>query len=291
MAKDLSVSFPNLGIEFYNLPVTVNIFGIEIAIYGIIIGIGALAGMLLAFYEAKKTGQNVEHYIDLALFGIIFAIIGARTYYVIFEWSYYSKHPSEILDLRNGGLAIYGGIIAGIITAAVVSKIHKIKFLKMADTACLGLITGQIIGRWGNFFNREAFGRNSTGLFSMLINTDDNIANVSVPEGVDYIEGTKFIQVQPTFLYESVWNLCLLILILILKKYKKFDGEVFAWYIGGYGIGRFIIEAYRTDQLIIPGLNIPISQVVSVIMVLVSVGMCVYMRLKLREKKIIKEKE
>lgn len=291
MAKDLSVSFPNLGIEFYNLPVTVNIFGIEIAIYGIIIGIGALAGMLLAFYEAKKTGQNVEHYIDLALFGIIFAIIGARTYYVIFEWSYYSKHPSEILDLRNGGLAIYGGIIAGIITAAVVSKIHKIKFLKMADTACLGLITGQIIGRWGNFFNREAFGRNSTGLFSMLINTDDNIANVSVPEGVDYIEGTKFIQVQPTFLYESVWNLCLLILILIFKKYKKFDGEVFAWYIGGYGIGRFIIEAYRTDQLIIPGLNIPISQVVSVIMVLVSVGMCVYMRLKLREKKIIKEKE
>lgn len=278
MDSSASVIFPNLGIVIKNLPVSINLFGFEIAFYGLIIGIGVLGGMCLAFREAKITGQNVDHYVDLALFGLIFGIIGARLYYVIFEWDYYSKNLGEIINLRNGGLAIYGGIIACIITGIVVARIHKLKFFRVADTACLGLMVGQMIGRWGNFFNREAFGGNSDGLFAMAINTDDGIVNVAVPEGVRFIENTKFIQVQPTFLYESFWNLCLLVVIMLLRKHKKFEGEVFAWYIGGYGIGRFWIEGMRTDQLILKGFNVPISQVIAVLMVLIAAGICIYMR-------------
>jgi len=285
----VSIRFPNLGLVFKDLPVSINIFGIEVAIYGLLIAIGAMLGMLLAFREAKRTGQNVDHYVDLALFGIFFAIIGTRLFYVIFEWDYYSKHLGEIFNLRNGGLAIYGGIIAGILTGIVVSKVHKLNFFQVADTACIGLLTGQIIGRWGNFFNREVFGGNSDGLFAMQINTDDGIADVVVPESVDFIEGTKFIQVQPTFLYESVWNLFILIMIMAFRKHKKFHGEMFAWYIGGYGIGRFFIEGIRTDQLLIHGTNIPISQVVSVIMVIIAVAICIYNRVRLARKPAVEE--
>ncbi len=279
---EISIRFPNLGITLKDLPMAINIFGFDIAFYGIIIALGAVAGMALSFREAKLTGQNVEHYIDLALFGLIFAIVGARLYYVIFEWDQYKDNLLQIFNLRNGGLAIYGGIIAAIIVAIVVAKIHKLSFFKMADTGCLGLILGQIIGRWGNFFNREAFGGYTDGLFAMQINVYDGIANVNIPEGMELIDG-KFLQVQPTFLYESAWNLMVLILIMIFKKYKKFDGEVFAWYIGGYGIGRFIIEGFRTDQLILPVFNVPVSQVVSVVMVIAAVSICVGMRLKLRK--------
>ncbi len=281
MFGDISVSFPNLGIEIENMPVSFSVFGFEIAIYGIIIGIGVLAGMAIAFREAKVTGQNVDHYLDLAIYGIVSAIIGARLYYVIFEWDYFSKHPAEIINIRQGGLAIYGGIIAAIITGIVVSKVHKLNFFKVADTACPGLLLGQIIGRWGNFFNREAFGGNSDGLFAMRINTDDGIVRVDVPKGVDYIEGTKFIQVQPTFLYESAWNLVLLILILVFRRHKKFEGEVFAWYLGGYGFGRFFIEAMRTDQLIMPWLNVPVSQIVSAALFVFAVVFCAVKRYRI----------
>ncbi len=289
---DISIRFPKLGITLRDLPMGINIFGFEVAFYGIIIALGAIAGMALSFREAKKTGQNVEHYIDLALFGLIFAIIGARLYYVIFEWDQYKDNLLQIFNLRNGGLAIYGGIIAAIIVAIVVAKVHKLSFFKMADTGCLGLILGQIIGRWGNFFNREAFGGYSDGLFAMQINLNDGIADISVPDAlkdtVMYLSDGTFIQVQPTFLYESAWNLLVLILIMIFKKYKKFDGEVFAWYIGGYGVGRFIIEGFRTDQLILPVFNVPVSQVVSIVMVMAAITICVGMRvLKKKKDKVV----
>lgn len=287
MFLDVSIRFPNLGIVLKDLPMSIEVFGFEIAFYGIIIAIGAIAGMALGFREARITGQNVEHYIDLALFGLIFAIIGARLYYVIFEWDQYKDNLLEIFNLRNGGLAIYGGIIAAIIVAIVVSRIHKLSFFKMADTGCIGLILGQIIGRWGNFFNREAFGGYTDGLFAMQININDGIVDVTVPEAlkdtVMYLSDGTFIQVQPTFLYESAWNLLVLILIMIFRKYKKFDGEVFAWYIGGYGIGRFIIESFRTDQLIMPVFNVPVSQVVSVVMVVAAVAICVGMRVRMKK--------
>ena len=262
---DLSISFPNIGIKIYDLPNKFSIFGLEIAFYGLIIGIGMLAGMMIGFREAKLSGQNVEDYIDLALYGIVFAIIGARLYYVIFEWEYYKEDLFKIINLREGGLAIYGGVLAAIVTCFIVAKSKKLSFLRMADTGCLGVVLGQIIGRWGNFFNREAFGGDTDSLFAMRINTwDSTVDRIAVPEGVSYIDkAEQFIQVQPTFLYESFLNLCLLLLILAFRKKKKYNGQVFLWYMCGYGIIRMILEPLRTDQLTIGNTGIPASQLLA----------------------------
>ncbi len=281
-----AISFPNLGIEIEKLKNTFEIFGVEIAFYGLIIGIGVLLGAALAFWEAKRTGQKVDDYIDLALYVTIFGIIGARLYYVIFEWDYYSEHMDKIIRIDEGGLAIYGGIIAGVITCLIVARIKKLSFWQMADTACLGLMVGQILGRWGNFFNREAFGRNTDGLFAMRIDTWDTDVSVRVPAGVSYIdEQCRYIQVQPTFLYESCWNLALLILILIFKKKKRYNGEVFLWYVCGYGIGRAIIEGFRTDQLQIGNTGIAVSQLLAATLAVVTGLLLIYNRVKLMQGK------
>ena len=149
-----SIEFPNLHISLNNLPKSFSLFGVDIAFYGVIIAFGMLAGIALVCYDAKSSGQDYNLYIDFAMYAIIFSVIGARLYYVAFSWDYYSAHPSEIINIREGGLAIYGGVIAGVITCIVYTKIKKISFFKVADSAVLGLIIGQIIGRWGNFFNR-----------------------------------------------------------------------------------------------------------------------------------------
>lgn len=203
-----SIRFPHLGIVIEHLDKSISIFGFNIAYYGIIIGIGMLCGIAMAVHEAKRTGQNPEMYYDFALCAIVSAIVGCRVYYVAFEWSYYSQHPLEILNLRQGGLAIYGGIIGGFICMVIFSKIRKASLLLMADTVAPALLIGQIIGRWGNFFNREAFGGYSDGLLAMQIRVDEaayttqDLMNKAVT-----IDGTQYIQVQPTFLYESLWNL------------------------------------------------------------------------------------
>ncbi len=281
--SDLSISFPNIGIDIYNLPKTFSLFGFDIAFYGLIIGLGMLAGMAIGFREAKITGQKVDDYVDLALFGIVFAIVGARLYYVIFEWDNYKDNLLEIVNLRKGGLAIYGGVIAAIITCYILAKVKKLKFLQMADTGCLGLILGQIIGRWGNFFNREAYGGNTDGLFAMKINIDDSTINsVPIQDGIEVFTeaGTRFIQVQPTFLYESFCNLCLLGLIMLFRKKKKYHGEVFLWYMCGYGAIRAVVEGFRTDQLQLGDTGIAVSQVLGAVIAVVTGAIIVYMRIK-----------
>ena len=161
------IRFPHLGIEIEKLGKSISIGGFSIAYYGIIIAFGMVCGYLVAAWQAKRTGQDKEMYLDLALWDIIFAVIGARVYYVVFSWDYYSKNLKEIINTRGGGLAIYGGVIAGVITTFVFSKVRKVSFMKLLDTACGGLLIGQIIGRWGNFFNREAFGGYTDSLFAM----------------------------------------------------------------------------------------------------------------------------
>lgn len=280
-----AISFPNLGIEIEKLKNTFSVFGVDIAFYGLIIGIGVMLGAVISFREAKKTGQKVDDYIDLALFGVIFSIIGARIYYVVFQWDYYKNHLDEIIRIDKGGLAIYGGIIAAVITCYIVSRVKKMSFWQMADTGCLGLITGQIIGRWGNFFNREAFGGDTNGLFAMRIDTWDTDVAVRVPEAVTYIDdANRYIQVQPTFLYESVGNLLVLILMMIFKKHKKYQGEVFLWYIFGYGIVRSVVEGMRTDQLLMPLTGLPVSQVLSIILVALSGTVLIYNRIRMKKK-------
>ena len=270
----MDVSFPHLGIYIKHLVNHIDIFGFRIAFYGIIIALGMLAGINLACADAKRRGQNPEVYLDFAMYAIIFSIIGARTYYVIFEWDMYKNDLLQIFNLRGGGLAIYGGVIAAVITLIVFTKVKKQSFFSMADSGGLGLILGQIIGRWGNFFNAEAFGGYTDSLFALRYRLDivgTGMLNNDVLSHAVETDGVKYIQVHPTFLYESCWNLALLIFMLWYRKRKKFDGEVFFIYLGGYGLGRMIIEGLRTDSLLLPHTNIAVSQLLAGICFVVSI--------------------
>lgn len=258
---DMSIAFPHLGIYLKYVPKSFTVFGFRIAMYGLIIGIGVLCGVSLAAHVAKITKQNPDWYWDLAIYLLIFSIMGARLYYVIFAWDYYKNDPIEILNIRNGGLAIYGGVIVGFITLAVYVKLKHKSYRLMADTGIFGVIMGQIIGRWGNFTNREAFGDYTDSLFAMRL----PVSMVRSIEITDKMQAhmsaaTNYIQVHPTFLYESLWNVLILTLMLLYIKHKKFHGEVALLYLGGYGFGRGLIESLRTDQLHLPGTSIPVSQ-------------------------------
>ena len=284
--------FPHLGIVIQNLPNHITVFGYRIAFYGLIIGVGMLLGIMVACRDAKRRGQDPDIYLDFALYAIIISIIGARIYYVAFEWDYYSAHPAEIINIRNGGLAIYGGIIAAFITAFVYTRVKKLSFLSLADTGVLGLITGQILGRWGNFFNCEAFGGYTDNLLAMrireeLVNpsmiSDDLRAHIINDGGINYI------QVHPTFLYESVWNLCVLIfLIWFASRKKKWTGQITVMYLLLYGIGRFFIEGLRTDQLLIPGTAIAVSQALSAVLAVFAAAVLIYMAKRTEGKAYIK---
>ena len=277
-----SINFPNLGIYLEHVGQKISIFGFDIAYYGMIIGIGILAGVLMAVKEAKRTKQDPETYYDLALYAVIFSIIGARLYYVAFSWDLYKDDLLSILNLREGGLAIYGGVIAAMITVFVFSRRRKISFGLLVDTAGLGLILGQIIGRWGNFFNREAFGEYTNNLFAMQLPIDAVRASditEKMREHIEVINGIEFIQVHPTFLYESVWNIGVLIILLLWRKHKKFNGEIFLMYLFGYGVGRFWIEGLRTDQLQFFN-GVAVSQVLAAVLVVVSAVLLVVGRKK-----------
>ena len=268
------IDFPHLGIHLENVGKTITLFGIDIAYYGITIAIGMLAGIFVATQVAKRTGQKQDDYVDLAIFGIIFGVIGARIYFVIFSWDMYKDNLLEIFNTRHGGLAIYGGVIAAVITVFVVAHVKKIPVGLMLDTGGCGLITGQMIGRWGNFFNREAFGEYTDGLFALRLPLDavrSGDVTEKMREHMETIDGVSCIQVSPTFLYESVWCLLVLILLLVYTRHKKFNGEVFLIYLAGYGAGRFWIESLRTDQLLLPGTAIPVSQLLAGVLVIVSV--------------------
>lgn len=282
---DGDIAFPNLGIYLENVPKSFTIFGVEIALYGIIIGIGVVLAFLLVSVVAKKLGMNPDDFYDLGMYLVIFGILGARIYYVIFSWDYYKHNLSEILNIRQGGLAIYGGVIAGFITLIIYCKMKQKNVFQMGDVAFQGVLVGQIMGRWGNFTNREVFGGYSDGLFAMRL-PESAVRNRDITEDirVHMAEGTNYIQVHPTFLYESVYNLILLILILVFQNRKKFDGEVILWYFGGYGIGRFVIEGIRTDRLLIGGTNIAISQLLGILMFVAAIVIDVVVRIRLAKK-------
>lgn len=279
--NDYSINFPNMGIYLDYLPKSFNVFGIEIALYGIIIALGMLLGLIYVVREAKRTGQNEENYWDLATMLLIFSVIGARLYYVVFYWDLFKDDWLSILNIRNGGLAIYGGVLAGIITVFVFSRKKKLPFWKMADTLIPGLLIGQIIGRFGNFTNREVFGGYTEGLFAMQLPLSMvRQRDISADIAEHIIEGTNYIQVHPTFLYESMWNLALFLFICVYKKKKKFEGEIFYIYLIGYGIGRAWIEGIRTDQLLLPVIGLPVSQVLAVILAVIGIIMIIWNRRK-----------
>lgn len=278
-----TIDFPNIGIHLESVGDHITVFGFDIAYYGMLIGLGILAGIFIAAAEAKWTKQKTEDYYDLTIYAVIFSIIGARLYYVIFSWDMYKDDLLSIFNIRQGGLAIYGGVIAAIITVCIFAKKRKMSAPLIMDTAGLGLVAGQMIGRWGNFFNREAFGEYTDGLLAMRLPLDA-VRSSDVTElmrkHMETVDGVSYIQVHPTFLYESLWCLMVLVVMLLYRKYKKFDGEVFLLYLFGYGVGRFWIEGLRTDQLLIPGWGFPVSQALAGVLVIGSLLLIFYNRRK-----------
>ena len=260
------ISFPNLGIYLKNVGKSIDLFGIEIAYYGIIIGTAILLGFWIAAREAKRTGQNPENYLDMGIIGVIAGIVGARLYYVIFSWDMYKDNLLDIFNLREGGLAIYGGVIAAVISVLVLAKVKHLSAPQIFDTIAMALLNGQMLGRWGNFFNREAFGGYTDSLFAMRLPLDavrSSDVTEQMRRHIERIDGVSYIQVHPTFLYESLWCMVLLIILFAYRKHKKYEGELFLMYLFGYGLGRFWIEGLRTDQLLLPGVGIAVSQLLA----------------------------
>lgn len=273
--------FPNLGIKIDSLSrVAFSIFGLDVYWYGVLIGGGILLCTYLAMRYMKKIGGNSDDVMDFMLYGIIFFIIGARLYYVAFSWDTYKDNLLDIFNTREGGLAIYGGIIAALIFAVFYVRKRKLSFWKLADVMIPYVPLGQAIGRWGNFFNREAFGGYTDGLFAMRYQlsqvsagnlTKDVFAHTVVENGVEYI------QVHPTFLYESVWNIGVFIALILLRKSGKFSERMLAWYLILYGAGRVWIEGLRTDSLYLFNTGIRVSQALSMAMIITGIVMLVIM--------------
>ena len=274
--QDYDIYFPHLEIGIKHLVNHISPFGFTIAFYGIIIGIGMLLGMLVASKEYVRSGYKADDIQDFALFVIVLGVIGARIYYVIFEWDYYSKNLMEIPNIRQGGLAIYGGVLTAILTCIVFCKKKNLDFFPMADAGVLGLILGQAIGRWGNFFNAEAFGGYTNSLFAMRIKeaiVNPSMINENVAAHLQNIDGISYVQVHPTFLYESAWNLCVFFFLLWYSKRKKFKGQIFLLYLGLYGLGRFFIEGLRADSLMLFGTGIAVSQALSLVLLIVGIAL------------------
>lgn len=260
--RESVISFPMLGDLRLNPPSYFTLFGHPIYFYGVLIGLGFLLGITFCSRRAKRFGLKEDDIYDVMLWLIPCSILGARLYYVLFQLSYYVQHPDELFAIRNGGLAIYGGVIAGVLVAYLVCRHKKIPFPAMLDCLCYGLLIGQIIGRWGNFMNREAFGA-ETAVFCRM--------GLTAPDGTT-------VYVHPTFLYESLWNLGVLLFLLWFEKAgkRRFDGHCMALYFLLYGLGRFWIEGLRTDSLYIGGTGIRVSQVLSLVLFLAAAALLIY---------------
>lgn len=263
---EMSIRFPGLDLALSYVPRSFQIFGMEFTIYGVLIAIGALLGMGLVTLEAKRSGEDQNKYLDMTIISLLFSVVGSRLFYVAFSWELYKGNLNEILDFRNGGYAFYGGLLAGCCAAAVFCKLAKMSFWRAADIASMGILLGQIIGRWGNFFNRESFGEYADFPWVMqlpLSAVRSGEVSGNMRDNLLTIDGISYIQVQPVFLYESLWCLILLLLLLALRRKKRYAGELFMIYLAGYGLGRFFFEWLRTDKLYIPGTKLGISLIIS----------------------------
>lgn len=274
MYNKVNLAFPGLGIEEFTINKVVfelPLLG-EVRWYGLLITIGMVLAFIYAWYRGKQNEIKLDDILDMGLFAIIFGVIGARLYYVIMTVNEYNYDSFiDVIAIWNGGLAIYGGIIAGAITVFCVAKYKKLKFYLCADTILPGVMIAQALGRWGNFFNGEAYGgvvgKDSIFYFLRMGIYPNNISGV---DGMAYVH--------PTFLYESLWNVIGFILINIFYKKKKFDGEIALWYVTWYGFGRMLIEGLRTDSLYVGPFRI--SQVIGFLCFIVGASIIVYIRIK-----------
>ena len=258
------ISFPNLGITVDPNPVAFTVFGKDIYWYGIIIALGFLLAVIYMMRRAPVFGLTQDDVLDEVLWAVPIGVICARLYYCIFYWELYADNPISILYIWEGGLAIYGGVIGGAITILAVSRVKKIPTGVMLDVAAMGVLIGQIFGRWGNFMNREAHGTVTDSFFKMGL--------VDASGAVTYYH--------PTFLYESVWNLVGFLALHFLTKKRKFDGQIFLSYLTWYGLGRVWIEGLRTDSLYLFSTGIRVSQLVAALCVVIGGGALAFMLIK-----------
>lgn len=270
---DMSIRFPNLDINLGHIAKSLSLFGFEITVYGILVAAGMLLGLLVFLIQARRQNQNVNLYLGTAILSILGGVIGARAYYVAFSWELFQDQGLNVFfDLRSGGLAIYGGIFGGMLVVFVFCCIRRVSFGRIADIACTGLLAGQSIGIWGNFFNRASFGKYTDSLLAMqlpLNAVSSGEVTKTIREQIVNVNGTDYIQVHPLFFYESIWCLLLLVFLLIYNRRKNFQGELFLRYLAGYGLGKAVIERLRTDPLYIPNTKIPVSLTVSVALFLI----------------------
>ena len=268
MLRISKISFPGLGIGEFNVEsVAFTIFGVEIAWYAIFITLGMLCAIAYAVVQSKKIGVTLDDVIDYALFTIPLGVIGARLYYVLTELEHY-KSFMDVINIRQGGLAIYGGIIAGTLTVFGVSYFKKINFFAFGDCVAPGVLLAQGIGRWGNFMNGEAFGYETDWFCRMGLQ--------------NFLTGGEMMYVHPTFLYESLWNLLGVLLVYLFAKFigKKYDGQLILLIFGWYGLGRMFIEGLRTDSLYIPGTDIRISQALALVIFVVCLALLIFFAIK-----------
>lgn len=289
---DMSIRFPNIGLELGYVPKSIRVLGNEITFCGILITLGMLLGIAYVVLEAKRKNKNPNQYMGMIITGLITAFIGARLFYVAFSWSLYKTNIMEIFHTRSGGMAFYGGLFGGLLGGYIFCKIRRLDFAEMADTASIGILIGQIIGRWGNFFNRESFGEYTTGKLAMqlpLSSVRAGEVTSLMRENLETIDGISFIQVSPVFLYESAACLLLLLILLAWKRKKRFYGEILMQYLAWYGLIRFCTEWLRTDKILLPGTQIGISQVISAVLFL-GVGVVAHVKRTMARKRAILQK-
>lgn len=277
------ISFPKLGWEFSIDPTAFTLFGIEVQWYGILISLGLLLAMVYCFPRMKTFGIDSDRAIDAVIGGVVGGIIGARLYYVLLRWDEYAWDWKAIVNMRNGGLAIYGGLIGAVAVGMIICKIRKVRILPMLDIAVQGFLIGQGIGRWGNFVNQEAFGSNTDSLFGM---TGGTIQNTIIQESA-FMDGSMVAQgisesyaVHPCFLYESVWCLLGFVILALFTKKRKYDGQLFLVYLAWYGAERFVVEGLRTDSLMLG--NMRASQVLSALLAVTALILLFVMHFKVK---------
>lgn len=270
-----TISFPELNIGFPVYSDAFTIFGVTIKWYGIMIMLGLILAVMYCFRRMKSFGIDDDRANDVVFFGFIGAVIGARLYYVLMSWDMYKDDLSSIFAIRDGGLAIYGGIIGALLVGALAARIRKVKLLPLLDLTGMGLLIGQAVGRWGNFFNHECFGCNTSlpwGMTSPRIQSQLSADAYKISE-LTGVTVDPSLPVHPCFLYESLWCILGFVLLHLYSKRRKFDGELFFMYIGWYGLGRMFIEGLRTDSLMVGHLRI--SQIVAGTCVIISI-VCIF---------------
>ncbi|MDO4519292.1 MAG: prolipoprotein diacylglyceryl transferase [Eubacteriales bacterium] len=262
----MNINFPNFNLNISYLPKAFNVFGYEITIYGIILAVSLMLGTAVIVLEAKRKHQSTNKYLGMIILALIGGVIGARAYYVLQHLDYYKNHVQDIYHVTGGGFSFYGGLLVGMLMVGVYCLIAKIRFGEALDTLTPGLLLSQVFAAWGNLFNREAFGEYTNSIFAMQIPLTDvrgqEVTELMNKNLVD-IDGVSYIQAHPLFLYESIWCLLLMLVILGISRKKRFSGEVFLKYLAGFSFARGILEWFRTDKVGMFGSKISLTMIVS----------------------------